>query len=116
MSKYDEVLKPFVARMEAELHANAGKGDRPGWLAMSAWDCLLEIYYHTGKLQKAVKDGNGDLIAEYSADVANMAMMVADICGALHMARPVHANPPADAAPCGTHPDNDGLAEFRGKP
>jgi hypothetical protein len=86
MRKYDEVLKPFASLMERELHANSGKGDRPGWLAMSAYDCLLEIYYHTAKLQKAIKDGNGDEIAEYSADVANMAMMAADICGALHLA------------------------------
>lgn len=89
MSKYDEVLKPFVSLMERELHANSGKGDRPGWLAMSAYDCMLEIYYHAAKLQKAIKDGNGDGIAEYSADVANMAMMVADICGAIHLAAPV---------------------------
>lgn len=89
MSKYDEVLKPFVSLMERELHANSGKGDRPGWLSMSAYDCMLEIYYHAAKLQKAIKDGNGDGIAEYSADVANMAMMVSDICGAIHLAAPV---------------------------
>jgi hypothetical protein len=88
MSKYDEVLKPFVSLMERELHANSGKGDRPGWLSMSAYDCMLEIYYHAAKLQKSIKDSNGDGIAEYSADVANMAMMVADICGAIHLASP----------------------------
>lgn len=27
--------------------------------------------------------------------------------------RPQHANPPADAVPCGTHPDNDGLDDYR---
>lgn len=83
--KYDEVLKPFLAMMEKELHANAGKGDRPGWLGMSAAECLLEIYYHLGKLQKAVKDGDGDGICEYAADVANMSMMLTDICGALNL-------------------------------
>ena len=85
VGKYDEVLKPFLAMMEKGLHANAGKGDRPGWLGMSAGECLLEIYYHLGKLQKAVKDGNGDGICEYSADVANMSMMLTDICGALNL-------------------------------
>lgn len=85
MGKYDEALKPFAAMMEKELHANAGKGDRPGWLSMSADACLLEIYYHLGKLQKAVKDGNGDGICEYAADVANMTMMLTDICGALNL-------------------------------
>lgn len=115
MSKYDDVLKPFVAMMEKELHANAGKGDRPGWLAMSAGECLLEIYYHLSKLQKAIKDSDGDRIAEYSANVANMAMMAADICGALYLSpiydiRPQHNDAPADS---GTHPHNDGLDDYR---
>lgn len=81
--KYDEVLLPFLAMMRNELHANAGKGDRPGWLSMTPGECLLEIYYHLGKLQKGVNDGNELWITEYSADVANMAMMLADICGRL---------------------------------
>lgn len=90
VSKYDEVLQPFVALMEKELHANAGKGDRPGWLSMSSDTCLLEIIYHFGKLQKSVKNGDGDGIREYAADVANMSMMLVDICGVLH--EPVAVN------------------------
>lgn len=88
MSRYDDVLVPFKRLMETELHANAAKGDRPGWLSMTAEQCLLEIYYHVSKLQKAARDGNGDRIKENTADVANMAMMLADICGALEMAQP----------------------------
>lgn len=91
--KYDEVLKPFTQMMEKELHANSGKGDRPGWLSMPADTCLLEIYYHLGKLQKAVKDGSGDGICEYAADVANLSMMLTDICGALAL---FAAGQPAD--------------------
>lgn len=81
--KYGDVLRPFVIQMERELHANAGKGDRPGWLKMSPEVALLEIYYHLAKLQKAVKDNNGPGIQEYAADVANMSMMLLDICGGL---------------------------------
>lgn len=81
--KYGNVLAPFLCRMERELHANAGKGDRPGWLAMSADTALLEIYYHVAKLQKAVRNEGGDLIAEHAADVANMAMMLLDVCGGI---------------------------------
>lgn len=81
--KYGDVLEPFVALMEAELHANAGKGDRPGWLSMTPAIGMLEIYYHTAKLQKAVKDGDIDRIREHAADVANMSMMMLDICGGL---------------------------------
>ena len=44
--KYDNVLEPFMALMEKELHANSGKGDRPGWLSMPTSTATLEIYYH----------------------------------------------------------------------
>lgn len=44
---------------------------------------LLDIFYHVAKLQKATKDNNLDGIREYAADVANMAMMLADVCGVL---------------------------------
>lgn len=81
--KYGDVLGPFITLMESELHANAGKGDRPGWLSMSPAVGMLEIYYHTAKLQKAVKDGDIARIREHSADVANMSMMLLDICGGL---------------------------------
>lgn len=83
--KYGNVLLPFVQRMAIELHANAGKGDREGWLKMSAEMAVLEIYYHVGKLQKAVFNEGGDQIAEFAADVANMAMMLLDICGGLEV-------------------------------
>lgn len=85
--KYGDVLAPFVALMEAELHANSQKGDRPGWLSMSANTALLEIYWHTAKLSAAVKNNDGPAITEHSADVANMAMMLLDVCGGLHIAQ-----------------------------
>ncbi len=81
--KYAMVLSPFLALMEKELHANSGKGDRPGWLSMTPETGMLEIYYHVAKLQKAVKNNDIEGIKEYSADVANMAMMMADIFGTL---------------------------------
>ncbi|KLJ02859.1 hypothetical protein [Luteimonas sp. FCS-9] len=83
LGKYADVLAPFVAMMEAELHANAGKGDRPGWLEMDRETALLEIYYHVAKLQKAARDDDQHRIRENAADVANMAMMLADVCGVL---------------------------------
>lgn len=89
-AKYDDVLIPFVERMRHELHANSGKGDREGWLSMSPETCLLELFYHMGKLQKAVKDVNPNAkgadvcyVAEHAADVANLAMMMVDLFGAL---------------------------------
>lgn len=82
--KYDEVLLPFFRFMESELHANCGKGDRPGWLTMTREQGLLEIYYHVSKLQKAVRDNDAARIRENTADVANMAMMLLDVCGGIN--------------------------------
>jgi hypothetical protein len=82
-AKYDDVLLPFLSLMRKELHANSRKGDRPGWLAMDANTALLEIYWHAAKLSAAVKNNDGPAIMEHSADVANMALMVLDICGGL---------------------------------
>lgn len=96
--KYDLTLKPFVELMERELHANAHKGDRPAWLKMSGGDCLLEIYYHVGKLHKAVHAGDAALINEYAADTANLAMMLTDICGSLGLY--VHSRQKTTCANC----------------
>lgn len=81
--KFDDVLRPFLSLMRKELHANSGKGDRPGWLRMDANTALLEVYWHAAKLSAAVKNNDGPAIMEHGADVANMAMMVLDICGGL---------------------------------
>jgi hypothetical protein len=82
-SKYDDTLLPFLALMRTELHANSAKGDRPGWLAMDRNSLLLEIYWHVAKLSAACKNNDEPRIAEHCADVANMAMMLADVCGVL---------------------------------
>lgn len=94
-AKYDNVLVPFARLMAKELHANAGKGDRPGWLSMTPAVGMLEIYYHAAKLQKSMKDSNGDGIREYAADVANMAMMLLDVCGGLAVTDSVQLGEPA---------------------
>lgn len=96
--KYGGVLAPFLELMETELHANAGKGDRPGWLTMSPAVGMLEIYYHAAKLQRAVKDGDMPHIREHAADVANMAMMLLDVCGGLAPTAEVSGGCSASAA------------------
>ncbi|MFI8981446.1 hypothetical protein [Ectopseudomonas khazarica] len=105
--KYSNVLRPFFAMMEAELHANTSKGDRPAWLAMSPEQCLLEIYYHTAKLQKAVKNNDMKGVREYTADVANMSMMLADTCGWLDVVSSELANA-EPAPPCNHEWTDDG--------
>jgi hypothetical protein len=100
--KYGEVLHPFISMMERELHANSGKGDRPGWMAMSRQDLLLEIYHHLAKLQKATLNNDTAGIGEFSADVANMSMMLADLCGTLSS---VGATPPVTSDRASTQTD-----------
>ena len=90
MSKYAEVLRPFVALMEKELHANSHKGDREGWLQMTEEHALGEIEYHVSKLSTAMADMNPNGVREYAADVANLCMMLLDIGGQLKVA----ATPP----------------------
>lgn len=93
MSKYDDVLRPFVALMEKELHANSHKGDREGWLQMTEEQALGDIEYHVSKLSKAMTDMNPDGMREYAADVANLCMMLLDIGGSLADALP-ESTPP----------------------
>ena len=83
LGRYGALLQRFVVKMERELRANAAKGDRPGWLQMSPDQSVLEIYWHVAKLSAAIKNRNLREIDEYSADVANMAMMALDIQGGL---------------------------------
>lgn len=85
--KYDEVLLPFLKLMQAELYANSQKGDRPGWLATSADQCMLELYYHQAKLHYALRHNGMNGLAEFAADTANLCMMLLDICGILDLTR-----------------------------
>lgn len=78
-STFDRLIGVFSALMRKELLANSKKGDRPAWLKLTARDIVSDIYYHTGKLQLAVEEGNLEKIREYSADVANLALMVVDV-------------------------------------
>lgn len=102
-SRHQEVLvlAEFVERMKAELAANAGKGDRAGWMAMSPRELLAEIQHHYAKLHTVAIEldraqtlrGSGrpvpwsevssiealaDLVGEFAVDVANLSMMLAD--------------------------------------
>lgn len=81
--KYDDTLLPFLALMRKELHANSHKGDREAWLRMSLEQALTEIRHHADKLIVPVMNHDREAIREHAADVANCAMMLADIAGVL---------------------------------
>lgn len=100
---HDEPFALFVQAMADELLANAGKGDRAGWLTCPPDEMMAEIWWHSAKLALAVKelhqaqalryqsddevqmrvDAARAAVREHTADVANCAMMLADIEGVL---------------------------------
>jgi hypothetical protein len=78
---YEALVAEFGKRMIEELAANHTKGDRDlpnGWLNMTSKELLNEIYYHVGKLQEACRHQDVERIKEFSADVANMCLMMHD--------------------------------------
>lgn len=87
-----ESLRPEVQRfatlMEEALRRNEGKG---GWHDDQPEELLLRAYEELGELHREVlrrfrSDEPGswrNRIAREAADVANFALMVADVCGGL---------------------------------
>lgn len=81
-SGYAAVVNWFSDKMYMELIANDDKGGRTGpdgWLTVGSDKYFInELYYHVGKLQEAQRQNDVELIREYTADVANIAMMISD--------------------------------------
>lgn len=76
-----ELVREFSTWMHTELDANWRKGPPRSWRRESvAWG-LSEVRAHVEKLQRAVERGGPSDVREHAADVANCALMLADICG-----------------------------------
>lgn len=73
--RYPEV-ESFADLMRKELYANRGKGDQPVWRVADPKNLAYDISWHLVKLMSALKEANHNEVREYSADVANLAMMV----------------------------------------
>lgn len=97
-----QAVNKMAQLMKHELDDNKQKkGGRVRWVHDTAKNHVLQTYYHAGKLQAAVialekllKDEDAsqaeikyykDRVKEFSADVANHAMMVADTLGLLEL-------------------------------
>ena len=72
----------FADAMEAQLRANDHK---PGWKNDWSKDLLKRLREETDELEKTLEepDYTGNILKE-AADVANFAMMIADVCGGLN--------------------------------
>lgn len=72
-----EIPKEFIEAMNKELKDNAHKGNWQEFaIKENRIEILNEFYHHLGKLSLAIKEEDENLIKEYSADVANIAMFM----------------------------------------
>ncbi|MFZ4776798.1 MAG: hypothetical protein ACOYM3_15615 [Terrimicrobiaceae bacterium] len=71
----------FFRRMDRELQGNASKGDWKAWKP-DRMLCMDELHHHLRKLGRALRLNDKDRVAEFAADLANIAMKTAEIHGA----------------------------------
>lgn len=85
----------FAHEMERKLAANRHKGDREGWVKMPQGWLLTRVLAETAELASALdaEDGSARITSE-AADLANFAMMIADVAGGLSL---LGATPREDA-------------------
>lgn len=95
MSEFDDVTERFRQAMVEKLEENAHKGgwsdESPRWLLTRVEEELVELRQAVDAWNAATHRGYPDDICEArrrkvlreAADVANFALMVADVCGAL---------------------------------
>jgi len=83
MMARSEVLA-FAEIMERKLLKH---DDRGGWQDCSLLCLLLRLREKDRDLVRAIEHGSPDDIAAEAADVANLAMMMADVVGALDVRR-----------------------------
>jgi hypothetical protein len=95
----------FADLMERQLRANDHK---PGWKHDEPFDLQERVEQEAAELSTAVAEWEGHTgyteaalsraVGREAADVGNMAMMVADVCGALHTPPPVATATAVEAA------------------
>lgn len=90
-------FEAFIQQMADELGENRGKGDRTGpkgWKTLDRKTVVFELFDHAAKLHMAWRDLEkapsyterelaATYVLEHAADVANLAMMCADVAGVL---------------------------------
>lgn len=78
-------VERFAKLMEQQLVANDHKG---GWSHEHVDHLVVRLVEEVSELMGAIAYGSGsDVVAKEAADVANFAMMVADVVGGLRLER-----------------------------
>lgn len=72
-------VRHFAAQMERVLRENDHKG---GWENCTVQEMFTGLLREVVELHDAIEHGNGDILRE-ACDVANFAMMIADVAGRL---------------------------------
>ena len=78
----------FANLMEQQLRANDHK---PGWKEDERWPLFHRMVQEMRETGDVLDEGSPDTIGREAADVANFAMMIADVCGALSAVPPLQA-------------------------
>lgn len=92
------VVEAFSKEMESKLQDNIHKGGREGWEDDYPEDLLSRLKEEVSELEEALRLRNSlplgasspamtSRITKEAADVANFAMMIADVCGGLNVKR-----------------------------
>lgn len=72
----------FAMSMERKLDLNRHKGT---WIHCTPNELLKRLKEETQELEDEIKTGNLDNVLQEAADVANFAMMIADVCNHLKL-------------------------------
>lgn len=81
LSHLRDPLAVFAVEMETQLRANDHK---PGWKNDDPWTLLARLHQEAEELGAAMEEGaSPEEIAREAADIANFAMMIADVYGGL---------------------------------
>ena len=73
-------LAAFASVMEARLKDNAGRGD---WRTLNFYYLVAALTSNVGQLIRSFQVDKPDIVLRSAADVANYAMMIADLYGEL---------------------------------
>lgn len=83
-------VNAFADEMEAKLEQNRHKGDREGWSSDAPLELMRRLKEEARELEAALRwpralpsDADKQRIREEAADVANFAMMIADVAGGM---------------------------------